>query len=116
MNLSAAVWRIAKRFKKAKKGPERHKARHPFSFRDQITLLPQTSLEQKIFDKMWNLQLGWNWMESAQGKLFFDNEGHNIKERELSKTHLDGFGCTGPWRDFWGEDMAIYYSMKEPVG
>jgi hypothetical protein len=58
-----AIWRLFTR--KAKKREERDKAQRPFNFTDQRTLPPQTELEQKIFDKMWNLRLGWNWRETA---------------------------------------------------
>jgi hypothetical protein len=64
---------------------------------------------------MWNIRLGWDWKETDQGKFFFDNKGNCIKEKELSKTHVDRFGLTGSWRDFWREARAIYYSMKEPM-
>jgi hypothetical protein len=111
----AIVWRLVKRARNAKKGEERYKARRPFNFTDQRTLPPQTELEQRIFDKMWNMRLGWDWKDTDQGKLFLDKKGNCIKEKELSKTHFDQFGRSGPWRDFRREAMAIYYSMKEPM-
>lgn len=90
-------------------------ARQPFNFTGQSILPPQTSLEQKIFDKIWNLQLGWNWMETDQKKLFFDSKGNHIKEKKLFKAYFDKFGRTSPWGDFLREAMAIYYFMKEPI-
>jgi hypothetical protein len=75
---------------------------------------------------MWNLRLGWNWTETSQGKFFFEIKGHNIKEKELSRTHLDEFGRTDPWREFWreshgdlllheGADRVVSFGGREPA-
>jgi hypothetical protein len=40
---------------------------------------------KRIFDKMWNIKLGWDGKETDRGKFFFDNKGNYIKEKELSK-------------------------------
>lgn len=100
-----------------KEGEERDRAQRPFNFTDQRTPPSQTELEQRIFDELWNMKLGWDWKETDQGKLFFDKKGNYIEERELSKTHFDQFGLTDPWRDLLRlrEAMAIFYSMKEPM-
>jgi hypothetical protein len=103
-----------KRARKARKGAERDRARRPFNFTGQHTFPPQTELEQRTFDKMWNVRFGWDWKETDQGKFFFDNKGNRIKERELSKAHVDQFGRAGPWRNFFREAMEIYSVMKEP--
>lgn len=103
--------RRVKRARKAKKEEERR----PFNFTGQRTLPPQTKLEQRIFDKMWNVRFGWDWKETDQGKFFFDNEGNGIKEKELSKTHIDQFGRAGPWRNFLREAIDICRSVKEPA-
>jgi hypothetical protein len=63
---------------------------------------------------MWNVRLGWNWTETSQGKFFFENKGHNIKERELSiLTNSVALALGG---SFGEKAMAIYCSMKELIG
>jgi hypothetical protein len=110
----AIVLRHVKRARKAKKGDERDGPRRPFNFTAKRTLPPQTELEQRIFDKMWNVRFGWDWKETDQGKFFFDNKGGSVGERELSKAHTDQFGRAGPLSTNFREAMEIYNFMKEP--
>lgn len=96
-------------------GARQEQARQPFSFPVRRTPPQRTSLEEQVFDKMWNVKPGWNWKETGRGKIFFNNTRTCVEEREMSKKRLETFGDIGPWRPPVEEVEATFREMKEPV-
>lgn len=67
-----------------KKKKRQHTGKEVFHFDPNAEILPrQTELDERIFNSLWHLKLGWNWKETSQGKCFFNTEGDQIMEDDL---------------------------------